>query len=37
MEEFYVKVDSKGRLYLPAEVREQIGDTVILRRVDGGF
>jgi len=32
-----LKVDSKGRLYIPPEIREQIGDTVILKKTSEGF
>ncbi len=35
--EVTLKLDSKGRLYLPPEIREQIGDTVILKRTGEGF
>lgn len=34
---FKLKVDSKGRIYLPREVREEIGDFVILEKCEEGF
>ena len=37
MDEVRLKLDSKGRLYIPRQIREQIGDTVILRKTDEGF
>ena len=30
-------MDSKGRILLPREVREELGDVVILERAEGGF
>jgi AbrB family looped-hinge helix DNA binding protein len=32
-----VKIDSKGRLCIPAEIREEIGDTAILRKTPEGY
>jgi len=32
-----LKIDSKGRLYIPPEIREQIGDTAILKKTSEGF
>ena len=34
---FRLKVDSKGRIYLPREVREKVGDFVILEKSEEGF
>jgi len=34
---FRLKVDSKGRIHLPREVREEVGDVVILEKTDQGF
>ena len=32
-----MKVDSKGRIRLPREVRDEIGDVVLLEKVEDGF
>jgi len=32
-----LKVDSKGRIRLPREVRERVGDIVILEKTENGF
>ena len=32
-----VKVDSKGRICIPAEIRDEIGDTATIKRVPEGF
>ncbi|MGB9756365.1 MAG: hypothetical protein ACPLVJ_01095 [Candidatus Bathyarchaeales archaeon] len=37
MNEVQLKMDSKGRLYLPPDIREQIGDIVTLKRTNEGF
>ncbi|MEM3403337.1 MAG: MraZ N-terminal domain-containing protein [Nitrososphaeria archaeon] len=37
MEETQLKIDSKGRLYIPPEIREQIGETAILKKTDEGY
>ena len=34
---FKLKVDSKGRIVLPREVRDEVGDVVILEKIDDGF
>ena len=34
---YRIKVDSKGRILLPREVRDEIGDIIILERTDEGF
>jgi AbrB family looped-hinge helix DNA binding protein len=36
-EQVTVKVDSKGRICIPAEIREEIGDTIAIKRVPEGF
>ena len=35
--EIHLKVDSKGRLYLPPEIREKIGNIVLLKETSGGY
>jgi bifunctional DNA-binding transcriptional regulator/antitoxin component of YhaV-PrlF toxin-antitoxin module len=37
LEEIRLKIDSKGRLYLPPYIREQIGDIVTLKKTSKGF
>ena len=37
MDEDHLKIDSKGRLYIPADIREQIGDIVMLKKTSEGF
>lgn len=37
VEKITIKVDSKGRICIPAEIREEIGDTATLKRVPEGF
>lgn len=37
MQEVALKVDSKGRLCIPAEIREEIGDVVILKKTAKGY
>ena len=36
-EQVNLKVDSKGRLCIPAEIREEIGDTVTLKKTPEGY
>jgi bifunctional DNA-binding transcriptional regulator/antitoxin component of YhaV-PrlF toxin-antitoxin module len=37
MEEVHLKIDSKGRLCIPAEIREQVGETAILKKTAEGY
>ena len=37
MPEIIVKIDSKGRICIPAEIREQIGNFITLKRTPEGF
>jgi bifunctional DNA-binding transcriptional regulator/antitoxin component of YhaV-PrlF toxin-antitoxin module len=37
LEHVQLKIDSKGRLCIPPEIREQIGDIAILKRTNEGF
>ncbi len=37
MDEVHLKIDSKGRLYIPVDIRDQIGDTVTLKKTSEGF
>jgi bifunctional DNA-binding transcriptional regulator/antitoxin component of YhaV-PrlF toxin-antitoxin module len=37
MEEVHLKIDSKGRLCIPAEIREEIGDVAILKKTSKGY
>jgi AbrB family looped-hinge helix DNA binding protein len=36
-EQVNVKVDSKGRIYIPAKIRTEIGASVTIKRVPEGF
>ncbi|MCW3999818.1 MAG: hypothetical protein NWE93_06230 [Candidatus Bathyarchaeota archaeon] len=36
-EQVTIKVDSKGRICIPAEIRGEIGDTATIKRVPEGF
>lgn len=35
--EFHLKLDSKGRLCLPAEIREKLGKSVVLKESSEGL
>ena len=35
--EVRLKVDSKGRICIPLELREEVGDTVVLKKTPEGF
>jgi len=37
LEHVQLKIDSKGRLCIPPEIREQIGDIAILKKTNEGF
>jgi len=37
VEQVNVKLDAKGRICIPAEIRKEIGDTAIIKRVPEGF
>jgi DNA-binding transcriptional regulator/RsmH inhibitor MraZ len=37
MDEVALKVDSKGRLCIPAEISEEIGKTAILKKTSEGY
>jgi len=36
-EQVNLKIDSKGRICLPAEIREEIGNTATIKRTPQGF
>lgn len=37
IEQVNVKLDAKGRICIPAEIRKEIGDTATIKRVPEGF
>jgi bifunctional DNA-binding transcriptional regulator/antitoxin component of YhaV-PrlF toxin-antitoxin module len=37
LEQVHLKIDSKGRLCIPPEIREQIGDSAIIKKTSEGF
>ncbi len=37
VEQVNLKVDSKGRICIPTEIRQEIGDTATLKRTPQGF
>jgi len=37
VEQINLKIDSKGRLYIPAEIRKEIGDTATLKKTSEEF
>jgi bifunctional DNA-binding transcriptional regulator/antitoxin component of YhaV-PrlF toxin-antitoxin module len=37
MEEVHLKIDAKGRICIPVEIRKHIGDVAILRRTPEGY
>ncbi len=37
LEEVQLKMDSKGRLCIPAEIREQIGEIAVLKKTPEGY
>ena len=37
LEQINLKIDSKGRLCIPAEIREEIGDTATLKKTPEGY
>ena len=37
MKKIKLKIDSEGRLYLPTEIRKELGDTLTLKKTPEGY
>jgi AbrB family looped-hinge helix DNA binding protein len=37
MDKVKVKIDSKGRMHIPAKIRQELGDTITIKKTPEGY